>query len=388
MTKRIINIVFALLLSSFTASAQFDPCKFNFGTDWDYLEANQSSTVANEVNYVTKWIVNAKFSDNAVYGRHLDFCVSHKKTPVYYAYIIAKAAALGDADVGGALGTKGAEWLKNNFNNVKNYYSGFAQSVASKLSGSNIAPIFLMEPDFYQYASGPQSSPLSFQQAGDYMGQLIDIIRQQIPNAMIAIDISPWIEDHGSTSGWYGAMPLSKVDFLYTSGGTSQAGSANIKTENKMTWSGIYNATKKGIIADCGYGAGGGSTGHNAAWDNLSNLNSRITDGVIAITQKNPNGSWGIASLRTSLANATVKSCGSAGTQYTLTINTGTGGTVAKNPNNEKYASGSKVTLVAKPSAGYKFKNWTGASTSTDDTIILTMDDNKTVSTVPFKTSL
>lgn len=380
MTRRIIVIAISLLILKIDLFAQFDPCKFNFGTDWDYLMNNQSSGIANEINYVTKWIVNASYNENKVYDEMLNFCIQKNKTPVFYAYIIAKAAALGDADVGGKLGTHGAEWIKNNFNNVKNYYNGFAQSVASKLNGSGLAPVWLMEPDYYQYASGGQTSPLSFQQAGDYMGQLIDIIRAHIPDAMIAIDISAWIEDHGNTNNYYGAMPMDKTDFLFTSGGQSQAGSANIKAENKMTWSGVYNVTKKAIIADCGYGVGGGSTGHNAQWDNISNLKARINDGVVAITQKNPDGSWAISSLRDQLANASIKSCGTVGVQCTLTVNVGTGGKVTMNPDKSTFSKGDTVRLTATPNSRYSFKGWSGAVSSTDESIKITMDDSKSVS--------
>lgn len=364
-----------LTILNFNISAQYDPCEFNFGTDWDWLSSNQSSSVASDINYVTKWIVNASYNDNPVYGRFLDFCVQKKKTPVFYAYIIAKAAALGDADVGGKLGTLGAAWIKSNFNNVKNYYSGFSQSVASKVGDGTT--IWLMEPDYYQYASGGQTSPLSFQEAGDYMGQLIDIIKKNLPNALVAIDISAWIEDQGKTSSWYGAMPLSKVDFLFTSGGQSQAGSDKIKGENRMTWDGVYNATKKPIIADCGYGAGGGSTGHNAAWDDISNLKSRIGNGVIAVTQKNPNGSWAISSIRNQLNNVSLKSCVAA-TEYTLSINAATGGTVTKNPSKDKYTKGTEVTLTASPSSGYKFKNW-GNTSLTSNTLKITIQNDTTI---------
>jgi len=380
MARRIIVFAISLLIIKVDLFAQFDPCKFNFGTDWDYLMNNQSSGIANDINYVTKWIVNASFNENKVYDEMLNFCIQKNKTPVFYAYIIAKAAALGDADVGGQLGTQGAQWLKNNFNNVKNYYDGFAQSVASKLNGSGLTPIWLMEPDYYQYASGGQTSPLSFQQAGDYMGQLIDAIKKHIPDAMIAIDISAWIEDHGNTNNYYGSLPMNKVDFLFTSGGQSQAGSSNIKAENKMTWNGIYGVTNKPIIADCGYGAGGGSTGHNAQWDNISNLKARISDGVVAITQKNPNGSWGIQSIRQQLANEDIKSCGAVGVQCTLTVNVGTGGKVTKNPDKSIFPKGDTVWLTATADNRYNFKGWSGAASGTNESIKIIMDDSKTVS--------
>jgi hypothetical protein len=147
-----------------------------------------------------------------------------------------------------------------------------------------------------------------------------------------------------------------------------------------MTWSGIYNVTKKPIIADCGYGAGGGSTGHNAQWDNVSNLKARINDGVVAITQKNPNGGWAIQSIRDQLANESIKSCGTVGVQCTLTVNVGTGGKVTKNPDKSIFPKGDTVWLTATPDNRYSFKGWSGAASGTDLSIKILMDGSKTVS--------
>jgi len=302
-------IAFSLTIASINTYAEFSSCKFMFGTDWDWLSGNQNTEAAKNVDYVTKWIVNAKFNDNPVYGSHIDYCKNNKKTPVYYAYIIAKAAGLGDADVGGKLNTLGAGWLQNNINTVANYYKDFAQSVVSKFGDNTV--IWLLEPDYYQYFDvASQQTDLTFAQAGTYMSQIISAIKQSNTKAVFAADISPWVADHGTMNNYYKALPLSSLSFLFTSGGTSQANASLIKKENMMTWSSIYNVTQKPIIADCGYGAGGGSTGHNSAWDDINNLKSRITDGVCAITQKNPNGSWAISNIRSQLSAVTVKCYG------------------------------------------------------------------------------
>ncbi len=386
MSKKFLVSAFWALISFSTAFAQFDPCKFNFGTDWDYLGGNQGSGVASNITYVTKWIVNTTFDGNKVYGDFCNYCKSNNKTPVFYGYIIAKAAALGDANVGGKLGTEGAGWLKGNVNTVVNDYKAFAQRVASTF-GTDKAVIWLMEPDYYQYFDVEnQKVKLTFQDAGQWMGLMIDAVKSALPKAQFAVDISPWIEwQSGRTAQYYGAFPLSKVDFMFTSGGIALANNDKIKSEDPMTWSGIYNTTKKPIIADCGYGAGGGCTGHNAAWDDVNNLKARIANGVCAITQKCPNSNWGstIASLKTSLANVEVKSCnGTTPTNYTLTINTGTGGTVAREPNSSSYATGTKVKITATASTGYVFKNWSGDASGTNATVEITMDGNKTVSAV------
>lgn len=386
MSKKLLVSAFCALLSFSSAFAQFDPCKFNFGTDWDYLGGNQGSGVASNVTYVTKWIVNTTFDGNNVYGSFCSYCKSNNKTPVFYGYIIAKAAALGDANVGGKLGTEGAGWLKNNVSTVVGDYKAFAQKVASSY-GTDKTVIWLMEPDYYQYFDDAnQKVKLSFQDAGQWMGQMIDAVKSALPKAQFAVDISPWIDwQSGRTAQYYGAFPLSKIDFLFTSGGIALANNDKIKSEDPMTWSGIYNTTKKPIIADCGYGAGGGCTGHNAAWDDINNLKARIANGVCAITQKCPNNNWGstIASLKTSLANVEVKSCtGTNPSDFTLTINAGTGGTVSKDPNSNSYTSGTKVKLTATASTGYVFKSWSGDASGTNAAVEITMDGNKTVTAV------
>jgi len=69
---------------------------------------------------------------------------------------------------------------------------------------------------------------------------------------------------------------------------------------NRVTWRELHRISGRGIIADTGYGVGGGkhSTADwqvDAAWFNLENLRSRLADGVIAITQAHPAPGWELA---------------------------------------------------------------------------------------------
>jgi hypothetical protein len=70
-----------------------------------------------------------------------------------------------------------------------------------------------------------------------------------------------------------------------------------------MTWAGVSQVTGKAVLADTGYGANGVSAGHDANWDDVSNLNARIADGVVSLSQYNPKADWGstIASIRSQL---------------------------------------------------------------------------------------
>ena len=63
-------------------------------------------------------------------------------------------------------------------------------------------------------------------------------------------------------------------------------------------------------------------------------------------------------------------------TAYTITTETTGGGSVTLDPASATYPAGSTVTAVATSDTGYKFVGWSGASTSADSTITLTVDQN------------
>jgi uncharacterized repeat protein (TIGR02543 family) len=65
--------------------------------------------------------------------------------------------------------------------------------------------------------------------------------------------------------------------------------------------------------------------------------------------------------------------------QYTLAVNTTGNGTVAKNPNQATYTSGSVVTLTASPAAGNSFSGWSGSATGSSNPLSVTMSANKTI---------
>ena len=66
---------------------------------------------------------------------------------------------------------------------------------------------------------------------------------------------------------------------------------------------------------------------------------------------------------------------------YTLTAtaNPSAYGSVSRNPDWTDYSHGTSVTVTASANSGYRFTKWTGASTSTSASAVITMDGNKTV---------
>jgi len=187
---------------------------------------------------------------------------------------------------------------------ITDVYKSYAQGYAG-CYGTTRPIVFEMEPDFYQYTSSSQGMPMTKAQAGMILGQYVSTVKQYLPNAYFSIDISPWVDDNGLTNGqdWYSHFDLSKFTFVNTSGGSTLGADTKIRADNMMTWSGVSQVTGMGVLADTGYGANGASAGHDASWDDVNNLNARIADGVVSISQYNPKSDWGstIASIRSQL---------------------------------------------------------------------------------------
>ena len=55
----------------------------------------------------------------------------------------------------------------------------------------------------------------------------------------------------------------------------------------------MSSLTGRKIIADTGYGVGGGGTGHNSLYDNVADLTARIKDGVLGVSQVSADYTWG-----------------------------------------------------------------------------------------------
>ncbi len=377
-------IVFVFFLTlAFEAQAGFSPCHFNFGMAWQGGEHHYPS----ELDFVTIWAGSDEDFNQYWHGAMLQACKSGGKlagvTPVYYSYIIAFTArrdwGLQDCNVGTpSLCQKGANYIREHKSRITGQYDKYAAATA-QIWGTSQPIIWLMEPDFYQYADATQEGGgLSWSVLGDLMHELVSIIKGHLPNAVISMDISPWITDQ---SGWFSAFTMSDFTYMNTSGGGTDADGDRIRSVNHTTWSGIHSLTGKAIIADDGYGVGGGSTGHDDSWDVVANINARIADGVIGIMQANPRGDWGsiIASIRPQLD--TPLTCGNGGGQspsrFSLSVTTAGGGTVSIDPLQSAYDSGTVVTLSATPLDGAEFIGWSEDLSGTDNPATVAMDRDR-----------
>jgi hypothetical protein len=208
---------------------------------------------------------------------------------------------------------QGAAAIQANLTAIMNVYKSFGQGFAA-CYGTTRPIIFEMEPDFYQYTytgSTGQTQPWTYAQAGQIMGQFVGAMKASLPNALFSMDISPWVGTNNNTgsngsdngANWYSFFDMTQFTFVNTSGGSTNATAAQIRG-NAMTWAGVSHATGKPILADTGYGFNGSSAGPDPAWDSAANINARMLDGVVSISQYNPASSWGttIAGVRGQLA--------------------------------------------------------------------------------------
>lgn len=288
----------------------FGSCRFHFGAIDQF--ARNDPALAAELDFFTPgWMgVRDTFDqgyvcDDTEPGGPLEGLV-----PVVVAYVAAFYAKrhndLNDCNVGSPdLCTHGSLFIKQNLSNILNVYESYAQGYA-ECYGTTRPIVFEMEPDWYQYISDSQTDPMTPAEAGSIMSQFVGAIREHLPNAAFSMDISPWVapnngSDHGAQ--WYSNFDMSLFSFVHTSGGSTDASSEQIRGSNNMTWAGVRAASGKPVLADTGYGVNGSSEGHDANWDNPDYINQRIADGVISISQYNPNQNWAstIAQIRDQL---------------------------------------------------------------------------------------
>ena len=389
-----------LLALTMAAQAGWDKCRFLFGQAWDGPNATYSS----ESDFVTIWVGNGGGANNYnTYweGDMLRRCKSGSlagKTPVLYSYIAAELAkvrgGLKDCDVAGqgssvSLCTQGAVFLRNNRALILQKYQEFAQGVARDW-GTTQPVVWLMEPDFFQYTEassywGTMQQPLSQAEAGSLMTEMVARVKAALPNAVVSMDISPWMGGSNWSSAqtvWWNALPKSAFSYRNTSGGRTQGASDRIRSDagNLATWAGISQLSGTGIIADDGYGVAGAVNGDWTEWMSASNLNARIAGGVVALHIPKP-GDWTnqIKTLRSQLSKPTT--CGPADPiSYSLTLSATSNGTIAASPvaPTGGYPAGTMVTLAATAATGYQLTGWTGACSGTGACSV-TMNGNQTV---------
>lgn len=232
-------------------------------------------------------------------GSWLTSLASTNIVPAYYAYIIGyygHANGLPDQNTnpnGANLSTGGAALITANYSKIISAYAWYAQQTYAVWKDRPL--VWLLEGDMVQYAATSQSAPLSYAALGQLTADITCAIKSNMPNAVVAIDHSSWNTD-AVTNNYWGAMAVANYDMVWTTGlgdnngfipSNTSASSYNGKT---ATYAYLHTLTGRTILVDTS--AGASSAGDSWSTSTAAQLDSRISEGVIAanITGTPPTG--------------------------------------------------------------------------------------------------
>jgi Stigma-specific protein, Stig1 len=265
-------------------------CGFGWGS-------NPAGAIPNYLSFASKWVGYEPDPTTRCDGcTWLQSYGNLNVVPMYIAYFTAYhaniEAGLGDCnlDFNGNLCSGGAQYIRDNRRRLIAMYESYAQRSYAAYPRRPV--IWVLEPDFSQYAEGQSGNPLSMTELGAFASEIICAIKTNMPNAVIAINHSPWLTGDQVRSFW-GAMPLDLVDLIHVTGtanvpgGYFNGGDANNRVEGTFRY--LSQLTGKGILADTSFGI----TTVQDSWSSATTatLNARIADGVVgALIYPEPNG--------------------------------------------------------------------------------------------------
>ena len=179
--------------------------------------------------------------------------------------------------------------------------------------------------------------------------------------------IVEWQKTYGGTSVDFGQSIQQTSDGGYIFSGDSN--SFHPLSRSDYDWLILKLYSDGDIDTSCGI------TGASTA----SPSDTSVSAAATSVTPQEPTGitlnSTSVSPQATSLTAITV--CG--GPMFDLTISAAAGGTTDPAPNTYSCYSGSQVGITAIPDSGYIFDNWSGDASGTTNPIIITIDDNKSI---------
>jgi hypothetical protein len=258
-------------------------CTFGWGS-------NPDGAIPNFVDFASRWVGYEPNIDTRCDGcTWLQTFRNSTAVPTYIAYFAAYRAnieaGLGDCNLdfdGNNLCTGGAQWIRQNRARLIDIYADYAARSYAVIPDRPV--VWIVEPDFSQYAEPSQSNRLSMQELGQLASDIICAIKGNMPNAVIALNHSTWLAG-GELTGFWNAMPIDLIDLLHiTSSANVPGGYFNTSDANNRddgTFRFLSQLTGRGIIADTSFGV----TTMQDSWSTASvaTLNARIDDGVVGV---------------------------------------------------------------------------------------------------------
>jgi hypothetical protein len=278
----------------------FTSCKFAWG-------APSSGSNSSYLNFVSTWIgdepngglasLSATATNNSCGDCSLVQSVaSTNSMVVFYAYFIGfQACRIGgfcdcntDRD-GQTLCNGGAQWIKSNRAAIVNMYGQYAKKVYA--ASPNKPTIWWLEGDYIQYSYSDQSSPLSYAELGSLARDITCAIKSNQPNAVVAMNHSPWISTD-QANGFWGAQPVDVLDLVWVQGPGDTDAFVNAGTYNAASanYAWLRQKTGRKIMAETSFAG----PGVNDRWTTTSaaNINGRIASGVIGVLVNSPGSNY------------------------------------------------------------------------------------------------
>ncbi len=279
-------------------------CKFAWGaassgTNYSYLNF-VSTWVGDETNGgLSSWSATGTNSGQASQSACGDCALvktvsSTSSMVVFYTYFIGyqacKQGKYCDCNTSSPpnLCTNGSQWIRDNRATIVNAYGQYAKAVYANSPSKPV--IWWLEGDFVQYTVGggtTQTNPLSYAEAGQLARDITCAIKSNEPNAIVAMNHSPWNSDAVS-QGFWAAQPTDVLDLIWVQGPGDSDTLTNSGTYNATTanYNWLHTFTGKKIMVETSFAGSGAADRWSTT--TAANINARIANGVIGVHVNSP----------------------------------------------------------------------------------------------------
>ncbi len=204
---------------------------------------------------------------------------------VFYTYFIGFQAknqgGLGDCNTKSPpnLCTNASAWIRANRAQLINAYAQYAKAVYA--ASPSKPTIWWLEGDYVQYSDAGQVTPLSYVELGVLAHDIACAIKTNEPNAIVAMNHSPWITNTSLDQFWANMGPEIDMCWLQAPGDQEVL---NNSYANNGRWDSLSVHLKhRPIMAETSYGSLSGSRGDGWTTTTAAQINTRIAEGAIAV---------------------------------------------------------------------------------------------------------
>jgi hypothetical protein len=266
----------------------FPNCKFAWGSISSHTAplSFQSVWIGGENNGgLSSWSATATNSSCGGCNLAKTMAATTNNFAVFYTYFIGFQAknqgGLGDCNTKSPpnLCTNASAWIRANRPQLINAYAQYAKAVYA--ASPNKPTIWWLEGDFVQYTDAGQVTPLSYVELGQLAHDIACAIKTNEPNAIVAMNHSPWITNTSLNQFWENMGPEIDMCWLQAPGDQEVL---NNSYANNGRWDSLSVHIKhRPIMAETSYGSLSGTRGDGWTTTTAAQINTRIAEGAIAV---------------------------------------------------------------------------------------------------------